>query len=127
MKILPTWTFIGLAILPLSVHAHAKLTQAMPADGSVLTTVPDHFMLMFSDSAHLTALSIQKQGDANPQKIAPLPKEASAHFMIPAPPLDPGSYTLTYRVVAADDNHVSSGTIRFSVSTGAKPAEASGK
>jgi copper resistance protein C len=112
--------FAGLLSAPLAALAHAHLAQSDPANNSTLTTVPDHFMLMFSESAHLTALTLQKDGDAAPQKIAGLPKEASQHFSIPAPKLTAGVYTLKFRNVAVDDNHVSSGTIRFTVAATAK-------
>lgn len=105
---------------PLTAFAHAHLAQSDPANDSTLTTVPAHFMLMFSESAHLTSLTLQKEGDAAAQKITGLPKDASEHFSIPAPKLTAGVYTLRFRNVAADDNHVSSGSIRFTVATAAK-------
>jgi methionine-rich copper-binding protein CopC len=107
---------------PLVAFAHAHLAQSDPANNSTLTTIPDHFMLMFSESTHLTALTLQKNGDAAPQKITGLPKEASQHFSIAAPKLAAGVYTLTFRNVATDDNHVTSGTIRFTVAATTKPA-----
>jgi copper transport protein len=108
-------TIIALSALPLIAAAHARLKQAVPADGSVIASAPTSFSLSFSEAAHLTALSVQKQGEAQPQKIAPLPRDAAQDFTIPAPKLDPGVYTLRYRVVAADDNHVSAGVITFSI------------
>lgn len=108
----------GLALLavPQIAAAHAHLKQTVPADGSVVTVSPPSFSLSFSEAAHLTALTLQKQGQTLPaQKIAPLPHEASEAFTVPAPTLDPGVYTLRYRVVAADDGHVSSGMITFTV------------
>jgi copper resistance protein C len=100
--------------------AHAHLEQSDPANDSTLAIVPDHFMLMFSESAHLTSLTLQKEGDSTSQRITGLPKDASQHFSIPAPKLTAGTYTLKYRNVAADDNHVSAGSIRFTVSSAAK-------
>jgi methionine-rich copper-binding protein CopC len=120
MKHISFMAMLALATLPVLAQAHAHLNMAAPSDGSVVNTAPETIMLMFSESAHLTALSIQKEGDAQPQKIESLPKEASDHFMIPAPKLEPGVYTVKYRVVAAADNHVSSGTIRFTLSPDAK-------
>lgn len=110
---------VALSASPLIATAHAHLKQAVPADGSVVQGAPMSFSLSFSEAAHLTALSVQKQGDAQPLKITPLPADASAQFTIPAPKLTPGAYTLRYRVVAADDNHVSSGMISFSITAGA--------
>jgi methionine-rich copper-binding protein CopC len=115
MKIAGLAALLALATLPLIANAHAHLKQAVPADGSVLQDAPASFALSFSEAAHLTALSVQKQGDAQPQKIAPLPTDAGQDFRLAAPRLGPGVYTLRYRVVAADDNHVTAGTITFSV------------
>jgi methionine-rich copper-binding protein CopC len=106
---------VALSAAPLIAQAHAHLKQAIPADGSVVQPAPEKFLLSFSEAAHLTALSVQKQGEAQPQKIAPLPTDASQDFRIAAPKLGPGVYTLRYRVVAADDNHVTAGLITFSV------------
>jgi methionine-rich copper-binding protein CopC len=119
--------FAGLLSTPLIVLAHAHLERSDPANDSTLVTGPDHFVLMFSESAHLTALSLQKEGDAAAQKIVGLPKEASEHFSIPAPKLTAGVYTLRFRNVAADDNHVMSGTIRFTVAAAARPAAAANR
>jgi methionine-rich copper-binding protein CopC len=105
----------ALAALPPVAQAHAHLKQTVPADGSVVHGAPDSFSLSFSEAAHLTALSLQKQGDAAPRKIAPLPRDAGQDFKVPAPKLATGTYTLRYRVVAADDGHVSGGMITFSI------------
>jgi methionine-rich copper-binding protein CopC len=114
-------------VMPVAALAHAHLVQSDPADGSTVSVLPDHFLLVFSESAHLTALRIQKEGDASPTKIEPLPKNASVRFLIPAPNLTPGVYTLTFRNVATDDDHVMSGSIRFTIPGAAKPASAPGK
>ncbi len=105
-------------VLPVLAMAHAHLQQSSPASGTTLTAAPDQFVLVFSESALLTALSIQKQGDAHAVRIEPLPKAAGERFSIPAPKLAPGAYTLRYRNVAVDDNHVSSGEITFTVGGG---------
>jgi copper transport protein len=108
--------------MPLVAGAHAHLVQSTPVDGSAVSTAPDHFLLVFSEIAHLTALSIHKDGDAGTQRIEPLPKEANDHFLILAPKLTTGLYTLTFRTIAMDDGHITSGSIRFTVVTEAKPA-----
>lgn len=112
----------SLIALPPAVQAHAKLLQSSPAIGATLSTAPDHFVLVFSESARLTALSIQRDGDADAQKIEPLPKEANVRFSVPAPKLAPGIYTLKFRNVASDDNHMISGSIRFTVKADSNPA-----
>jgi methionine-rich copper-binding protein CopC len=105
-----------LALLPVPAFAHAHLAEAAPADGSVLTVAPTRFVLNFSEEAYLTALNLHKEGDAKAQKVVPLPTAASKSFSIAAPKLKPGEYRLDYRVMAADDHHLSMGTIRFRLS-----------
>jgi methionine-rich copper-binding protein CopC len=110
------WRFSAVAMLvlgltPLAAEAHAHLLQATPADGSVLTEAPPSFMLLFNEPARLTALSIQKDDEA-PQKIGGLAGAASARWVVNAPKLAPGSYTLSYRVLS-EDSHIMSGSIKF--------------
>ena len=109
------------ALMPWVVHAHAKLERAMPANGSVVATAPTSVMLMFNEAATLTAASIQKTGDKAAQKLGPLPKAPAANFTLNLPKLASGSYTVKYRVLT-DDNHVMSGTTKFTVSADAKAA-----
>jgi methionine-rich copper-binding protein CopC len=108
-----------LGLLTLSIagvaYGHAHLLQATPADGTVLKEAPASFAFQFNEAATLTSLTLQKESQT-PQKISDLPTKPSAQFNIPAPKLDSGSYTLTYRVLS-DDNHIMSGTIKFKVTS----------
>jgi len=93
--------------------AHTHLKEAVPADGSTVSASPKHIMLTFSEPTRITALTLQKEGEAA-QKLAPLPTDASAHVMVPAPTLAPGKYTVNWRAVGTD-NHVMSGKVEFTV------------
>jgi methionine-rich copper-binding protein CopC len=104
----------ALLLWPLAALSHAHLQQSLPAEGSTLSPAPAQFMLKFSEVAHLTALSLQKQGEPQAHKIAPLPSDASAQFTVPAPPLASGIYELRYRVISAD-SHVAAGSVHFTV------------
>jgi len=46
----------------------------------------------------------------------------SKQFTVMLPSLAPAAYTVLYRVVSADDGHISSGTIRFRYSPGTPAA-----
>jgi methionine-rich copper-binding protein CopC len=111
---------ITLVSLPPLAHAHVHLEKSTPANGSVVAAAPASFTLVFSEAARLTALSIQKGGDPAAQKIAPLPRAASDHFTIAAPRLAPAVYTLRFRALDPQDNHVSIGKISFSYAPAAK-------
>lgn len=101
-----------LAALP--AQAHTRLLESTPADGSTLPTAPRQLQLVYSEAAHLTALTIQAAGAAAPRKLAPLPQQAAAKFTIDLPPLAAGSYQLKWRALS-DDHHVASGSISFVV------------
>ena len=102
-----------LAVLPLSAGAHAHLVQATPANGAVLTQPPSEFRLQLNEPARLTALSLQKDNEA-PRKLGGLSSAPSAQWVIAAPKLAPGSYTLSYRLLS-DDSHIMSGSIKFRI------------
>src|SRR4051812_42481634 len=99
ISILATWlvatAFTGVAL------AHTHLKSASPADGATVATSPAEFVLTFAEAVRLTALTIQKDGGAD-QKVAPLPTASAAQFKVPAPKLDNGHYTLSWRILGDD-------------------------
>jgi methionine-rich copper-binding protein CopC len=99
-------------LLVATAHAHAHLTAAVPADGSS-GKAPEHIVLTFSETARITALNLQRQGE-EPRKLTPLPVEKAARITVPLPKLLPGSYTLSWRVVG-EDGHVVPGVLHFTV------------
>lgn len=121
MKRLMT-TILLAAALSSPAFAHTKLKASVPADGSTVEAAPTAFTLSFSEPARLTALSVQKDGGAE-QKITALPATASAEASIPAPKLENGHYTLSYRLVGAD-GHVINGKVGFTVGGKAAPGSA---
>jgi methionine-rich copper-binding protein CopC len=100
------------ASLPASAHSH--LLRSTPADGSVVLLSPPRLLLEFSAAARLTALSIQKNGDAARRKLAPLPTATQSSFAINLPGLAAGGYLVRWRALS-DDNHVSSGSFGFTL------------
>jgi methionine-rich copper-binding protein CopC len=91
-------------------EAHAHLQQSTPADGSVLSAAPAQLVLRFSEAARLTALWIESGGAR--QAVGSLPEAAQATIVVRLPPLAPGRYVVSFRVVGAD-GHVVPGEIRF--------------
>ena len=111
------WRFLMLAgALAISgaVQAHTHLESATPADNDVLATTPTKVTLRFSEPARLTARTIEKEGGKAPERIQGFPKEPSKELSAPLAPLGAGKYTLVWRAFGAD-NHVMSGTLRFTV------------
>lgn len=113
MKILSLLTGLALVTFGVTASAHAHLEKASPADGSVITTSPSNLVLNFSESARLTALSIQK-GDEPRQNLKPLPSTAAQEISVALPQLTPGTYSVSWRVVS-DDGHTMSGTLHFTL------------
>lgn len=112
---------VGVLALAAGAQAHTHLKQSTPAEGSVLTTPPSNIVLTFSEAARVTALTLQKDGEAK-QKLAPLPTAAAQQVTVAAPALAPGKYVVNWRVVS-DDDHVMSGALHFTVA--AAPANES--
>jgi methionine-rich copper-binding protein CopC len=113
MKILSLLFGLVLVMLGVTAGAHAHLQKSSPADNSVIATSPSTLVLNFSEAARLTALSIQKGGES-PQKLTPLPAAAAQQISVPLPPLTPGAYSVSWRVVS-DDGHVMSGALHFTL------------
>jgi methionine-rich copper-binding protein CopC len=114
MKALTIPTAVMLVMAAAAVQAHAHLKQSTPAEGAVVTEMPAAIELTFSESARVTAVSLQK--DQEPKQTLKAPAGAAAeHISVAVPKLVPGSYTLTWRVVSEDDGHIMSGELHFKV------------
>jgi methionine-rich copper-binding protein CopC len=116
MKILSLLSVLALVAFGVTANAHAHLQKSSPADNSVVTTSPPNLELNFSEAARLTALSIQK-GDEPQQKLKPLPTATAQQISVPLPPLTPGTYLVSWRVVS-DDGHMMSGALHFTLAAG---------
>lgn len=114
MKLPSVTAAVVATLFAVSVQAHAHLEKSTPADGSTLSAAPAALELTFSEAARLTALWIQRGGDAR-ETIKELPTAAGKTLRIALPALAPGAYSLTWRIVAAD-GHVSSGAVHFTIS-----------
>jgi methionine-rich copper-binding protein CopC len=101
--------------------AHSPLQKSDPADGSV-GPAPASFTVSFAHPARLTSLQL-KTPAGDTQAIRGLSKTPAASHTVAAPKLTPGRYELQFRAVA-DDGHVMSGEIRFTVTSGAPAAAA---
>ncbi len=105
--------FFSLLLLASAVHAHARLKASVPAKNSTLQEAPASLALLFNSSARMTSLTIQAE-DGAAEKLAVGSRKPTTEFIVPLPKLTPGSYTVTWRVIASD-NHVTSGKIPFTL------------
>jgi methionine-rich copper-binding protein CopC len=113
MKILSLLSGLVLVMFGVTANAHAHLQKSSPADNSVITASPSNLVLNFSEAARLTALSIQRDEEPK-QNLKPLPTTATQQISVPLPPLKPGTYSVSWRVVS-DDGHVMAGALHFTL------------
>ena len=113
MKYLVTPIAAVLCLVANTAQAHSHLEGSTPKEGSTVSASPANIELKFSEAVQITALSIQK-GDEQQRPLSPLPAKPAAKISVVAPLLEPGNYTVSYRVVS-DDNHIMSGALHFAV------------
>jgi len=116
MKFRPATVLVLLASLVVAVpaSAHAHLESSIPKSNAQLAEAPATLTLRFSEAAQLTLLTLTTAGHAMPVTLNPDAK-AGAELVVPLPALKPGSYQVQWRVIAADDGHVTHGTFSFTV------------
>src|SRR5271168_1987273 len=96
--------------------AHAKLQSSTPAKDAQLTESPKTLTLTFNEAAQVAALKLVGDGKDIPIAVDKNAK-AGPSFTFPLPALAPGSYTVQWTAVAADDGHVTKGSFAFSIRT----------
>jgi copper resistance protein C len=111
MRLTKCVTASVLLLCAVTAHAHAHLSASVPQEGST-GKAPEQIELTFSETARLTAISLQRAGEAS-RKLAP-PATSAAHITVPLPKLPPGRYTLSWRLLSGD-GHVTSGSLHFSI------------
>jgi methionine-rich copper-binding protein CopC len=94
-----------------TAHAHTHLQSSLPADRSTVAS-PREVTLHFSAAARLTALTLQRGGEA-PLNLA-VPAKSARDFSVPVSAVSAGSYKVTWRA-AGEDGHVMSGSFSFTV------------
>lgn len=103
--------------LPAGVSAHAILVRSLPAEDAVLGTPPEEIEVWFNEGVgeEYKALAVvDGQGVRVDEQDARLGFFDSSYLRVSVPPLEPGSYTVRYRVQSAD-GHIVSGKFDFSV------------
>lgn len=115
MRTLKFFTGMCLILIAFNVRAHAHLKTSMPKEGEVLTQAPISISLTFSEPARITAISLQK--DHEPKQPLTAPTITGEQIKVLVPALTAGAYTLSWRVISTDDNHIMSGELHFQVSS----------
>ena len=106
--------FVFGALAAGSCFAHAKLQSSSPASNEQLAQAPKTLTLNFSEAAQLALLKLVRGGTEIPIQIDKTAK-ATQSFSVQLPGLAPGTYTVQWTAVAADDGHVTKGSFVFSI------------
>ena len=111
-------TLLGLTVCSLlaaaTCLAHARLQSSTPADNAQLAAAPKTLLLNFSEAAQLAVLKLVNDGKEIPIALDKSAKPAQS-FTLTLPALAPGSYTVEWTALAADDGHVTKGKFKFSI------------
>jgi copper transport protein len=125
---------LGLLVLsssPPGVFAHAVPRATQPAANAVLHEPPREIAIRFSERVEARASSLQVF-DAHGTRIgdgkATVPLGDPWLYRLALPPLGSGVYTVSWRVMSADDGHVTDGAYVFVVGgTGISPPTAANR
>ncbi len=113
-------------LLPGPAAAHSELVSSSPVANASLTEAPSELSMTFTEPIDPATASVQLL-DQNQTVIEGVgavdaPGDATV-ATVSLPALDPGVYTVSYRVTSATDGHVTSGIFAFQIDpTGTVPA-----
>jgi methionine-rich copper-binding protein CopC len=111
---------VAVLLAPVAGDAHALLVESTPADGATIPAAPPRVVLRFDSriERQLTR-AVLSRPDGTSLPLAAVPDDAGPdRIAFALPPLPPGDYRLTYRVLSVD-GHSTPGLIRFTIRPGA--------
>jgi methionine-rich copper-binding protein CopC len=98
-----------------TAFGHAKLQSSIPADHAQLTAAPGAMTLTFNERARLARLVLKGSATTIPLALDPDAKAATT-ITVTLPALAPDTYEIQWTAMAADDGHITKGTLTFTVS-----------
>lgn len=123
MKAILAMCLVLVIALPGILHAHAKITSTVPADGDFVAS-PEAFVLNFDNEVRLTGMELhviegvsteERTVEGEVMLLGFDPEESGRSFTVEVPELlPPGEYYLLWRCIAAD-SHFSTGEFFFTV------------
>jgi len=124
-RALPLLVIVAALLAPAPASGHAVLESSSPARGERLDAVPREVVVRFDEAveASFGALRVFDERGREVQQGEPFrPGGRSGQVAVKLRPgLDPGGFTVTYRVVSADSHPVSGGFV-FAVGDAGTPA-----
>jgi len=115
--LLSTAVALLLGVSSVSASAHALLKKSEPAQRAVLSKPPTQVRLWFNESLEpaFSELSVRDAGGKPVTgEAARVPAEDPKRLELSLPPLGPGIYTASYKVLSVD-GHTVKGSFKFTV------------
>jgi methionine-rich copper-binding protein CopC len=97
-----------------AAFGHAKLQTSSPADHAQLATAPPTLTLTFNERAQLAVLKLKTATSEIPVAVDHGAKAATT-VVVTLPALAPGTYEVQWTAMAADDGHITKGSLSFPV------------
>ncbi len=101
-------------LLSAAAFGHAKLQSSSPADHAQLTAAPATLTLTFNESAKLAKLTLKGSSKEIPVTLDHNAKSATT-VTVTLPALAPDTYEVQWTAMAADDGHITKGTLSFTI------------
>ena len=103
-----------------TVYAHAILVKSVPEKETVITQSPEKVEVWFNDAVgrkYQALAVINKKGKRMDNRDVKQDSSDGAHLSATLKPMEPGKYTVRYRVQSAD-GHILSGKYYFTLGQG---------
>ena len=107
----------------MAARAHAVLLRSDPPDGAVLKTAPEQVRLWFSEPPEPGFVTVRVLSESGAPVGASGPQvdpDDPTSVAVMLDPVDPGRYSVSWRVLSRADGHVSAGT--FTIAIGVQQA-----
>jgi methionine-rich copper-binding protein CopC len=119
---------LSVLVMAVTVAAHAKLVRAEPRPGSTVTMSPAVAHAWFNDELDVKR-SLMRVTDRNGARVdrgdgrVDLDDLDRKSMLVQLRPLTPGTYTVRWTAVSADDQYVARGTYRFTIAAHMAPSQ----
>ena len=112
------WLFIpciGMTGFPREAWSHAVLIESDPPHEATLQAPPKTFLLRFNAALEQVITQVYLiDPDKNETSLEKIDESKVDRIVVRVPPLDPGVYTILYKVLARD-GHVTEGRVLFTL------------
>jgi len=110
---------LAVATLPVPADSHAVLVRSTPAARAVLSHPPDRVRLWFNERlepAFSSATVWSESGARMDRQDVRVGPDDPNQLSVTLPALDPGTYTVRFRVLSVD-GHIVEGSFPFTIKT----------